>query len=56
MDQIGVDDKLNAEIETVAEVVIMSRATFLYRSFMNGFTNVSIHMCPFVESSHYINL
>ena len=56
VDQIGVDDKLNAEIQTVAEVVIMSRATFLYRSFMNGFTNVSIHMCPFVEPSHYINL
>ena len=56
VDQISVADKLNAEIQTAAEVVIMSRATFLYRSFMNGFTNVSIHMCPFVESSHYINL
>ena len=56
VDHIGVADKLNAEIQTAAEVVIMSRATFLHRTFINGFTNVAIHICPFVEPSHYMNL
>ena len=51
VDYIRVADKLNAEIQTAAEGVIMSRATFLCRSFINGFTNVAIHMCPFVKSS-----
>ena len=55
VDKLAVADKLNAEIQTGAEVVIMSRATFLHRTFTNGFTNVAIHMCPFVEPSHYMN-
>ena len=48
-------DKFNAEIETAAEVVIMSRATFSCRTFINGFANVAIHMCPFVEPSCHMN-
>ena len=51
VDHIKDADKLNIEIETAAEVVIMSRAKFLVRSFDNGFTNVAIHMCPYV--SHF---
>ena len=51
VDHINDADKLNIEIETAAEVVIMSRAKFLVRSFENGFTNVAIHMCPYV--SHF---
>ena len=46
----NVDDKSNAEIETVAEVVIMSRASFLFKTFSNGFTSVACQMCPFVIS------
>ena len=58
VDHISVADKLKVEIQTAAEVAIMSRATFLHRTlnFINGFTNVAIHICPFVEPSHYINL
>ena len=55
VDKLAVANKLNAEIQTGAEVAIMSRATFLHRTFTNGFTNVAIHMCPFVEPSHYMN-
>ena len=44
----NVDDKSNTEIETVAEVVLMSRALFLFRTFRNGFTSVAGQMCPFV--------
>ena len=32
---ISVADKFNTEIETADEVVIMSRATFLHRTFIN---------------------
>ena len=46
----NVDDKSNAEIETVAEVVIMSRASFLFKTFNNGFTSVAVYMCPFLIS------
>ena len=54
VDKMHVADKVNAEIETAAELVIMSRSTFLYRAYRNGFTNVAVHMCPFVKSqSHF---
>ena len=51
VDHMDVADKVNAEIETAAELVIMSRATFMIRGYANGFTNVAVHMCPFVEPS-----
>ena len=51
VDYMDVADKVNAEIETAAEVVIMSQANFLIRTSKNGFTNVAVHMCPFVKSS-----
>ena len=50
VDKMGVADKVNAEIETAAELVIMSRATSMIRIYRNGFTNVAIHMCPFVKA------
>ena len=50
VDKIDVSDKVNAEIETAAELVIMSRATSMIRIYRNGFTNVAIHMCPFVKA------
>ena len=53
VDKMNVADKVNAEIDTAAEIVIMSRANFLIRTYKNGFTNVAIHMCPFVKSSDY---
>ena len=55
MDLIDVADKSNAEIETTAEAVFMSRASFIVRTFMNGFTNISLHMCPFVKSSELLD-
>ena len=54
VDHISVANKTNAEIETAAQVVIMSRATFLHRTFIRGFTDAAIHMCPIVEPSHYM--
>ena len=50
VDKMHVADKVKAEIETAAELVIMSRAMFLDRAYTNGFTNVTVHMCPFVKS------
>ena len=44
-------NKSNAEIETVAEVAIMSRASFLFKTSGTGFTSVACQMCPFVISS-----
>ena len=51
VDHISVNDKSKAEIETTAEVAIMSSATYMIRTYKNGFTDIAIHMCPFLKSS-----
>ena len=56
VDHINDTDKLKVETETAAEVVIMSRADFMIRTYVNGFTNVAIHMCPFVNHSELLDI